>query len=122
MGGRTEDLPKTMSVTIQRTTDHGPRTHETPRAPKTLDEAARQFEQVLAQQLVRVMTEGLFDESLGGESSPGWMSGQRAMQRDQMTTLLAEHLADTGTLGIAEMLLRQWQRTGAAPPDLDPSD
>ena len=94
----------------------------TPRAPETLDEAARQFEQILARQLVQVMTEGLFDERLGGERSPGWMGGQRAMQRDQMTSLLAEHLAETGTLGIAEMLLRQWQRTGGAAPDLDPTD
>lgn len=94
----------------------------TPRAPKTLDEAARQFEQILAQQLVQVMTEGLFDESLGGENAPGWMGSQRALQRDQMTALLAEHLADTGTLGIAEMLLRQWQRTAATAPDLNSTD
>ena len=65
------------------------------------------------------MTDGLFKTSLSGEDGPGWMDSSRATQRDILTDVLAEHLVDTGALGIAEMLLNQWQRTGRLPASKD---
>lgn len=86
------------------------------RRPHTPEEAARQFEELLLRQFVQVMTRNLFRESLTGDEAPGWLSTYRDTQRDALTNVLARHLAEQGRLGIAELLLRQWQQSGYLPP------
>ncbi len=85
-----------------------PANDPTARRPQSPEAAARQFEEVLARQFVQVMTDGLFKSSLSGEEGPGWMQGQAEAQRDVMTDVLARHLTENGALGIADLLLRQW--------------
>lgn len=95
------------------------------RRAETPEEAARQFEEILAKQFVKTMTDGLFKTSLAGDDAPGWMGAYGDMQKEALGDELAKHLVDSGTLRISEMLLRQWNRTSAAPDDeagLPPSD
>ncbi|WP_420456810.1 rod-binding protein [Rubrivirga sp.] len=73
-------------------------------------EAARQFEAVLVRQFVEVMTKDLFQSEEGG-----LLSGQSDLQRDTLTDTLAEHLVDSGTFGIADLLMQQWDRAGRLP-------
>lgn len=105
-----------------RPSPNGPVPNGPAAPPQTLEEAARQFEAILAGQFVRVMTDGLFDESLAGEGGPGWMSGQRDTQRDLLSGILADHLVDSGALRLSDLLLRQWQGTTAPTlPAADPA-
>lgn len=82
------------------------------RQPRTPEEAAQQFEEVLLRQFVHTMTRNLFRSSLDGEEAPAWMESYRDTQRDVLADVLARHLAAQNRLGIAELLLRQWQRAG----------
>lgn len=82
------------------------------RQPRTPEEAAQQFEEILLRQFVHTMTRNLFRSSLDGEEAPGWMESYRDTQRDVLADILARHLAAQDRLGIAELLLRQWQRAG----------
>lgn len=74
------------------------------------EEAARQFEAVLVRQFVEVMTKDLFDTE-----SEGMLTGQADLQRDTLTEALTDHLVEAGTLGIADLLLAQWDRAGRLP-------
>jgi flagellar protein FlgJ len=85
---------------------------EEPR-PRTPEEAARQFEEVLVKQMVREMTKGIFDNNLTGDDAPQWMGAYSEMQSDVLTTELAKQLTDTGKLGISELLIKQWKRQEA---------
>lgn len=75
-------------------------------------EAARQFEEVFVRELVKVMTADLFDSGLAGDDGPGWMSTHHDQQRDVLTDVLTEHLIDSGTFSLNELMLRQWARSG----------
>lgn len=88
------------------------------RRATTPDEAARQFEAILVRQFVATMTDNLFTASLTGEEGPGWMKGQQDTQRDVLTDVLTQHLVASGTLRIADMLVRRWHHpaTEPAPP------
>lgn len=77
--------------------------------PETQEEAAKQFEEILARQFVRTMTDQLFKTQLSGEESAGWMKSQGDAQRDVLTDVLTRHLVESGTLGLSDLLLRQWK-------------
>ena len=77
------------------------------------EEAARQFESVLVRQFVEVMTKDLFQ---GGED--GMLTGQADLQRDTLTDTLAEHLVESGTFGIADLLMKQWAQQGRVPSEV----
>lgn len=79
-----------------------------PPKPQNEEEAARQFEEVLVRHLVSSMTENLFKQSLSGEDGPQWMSGYAETQRDVLTDALTDHLIESGTLKLSDMMLRQW--------------
>lgn len=79
------------------------------RKPQNLEDAARQFEEILARQLVRSMTDGLFKSDLSGEDGPAWMDGYNDTQRDLLTNVLADHLVQSGKLKLSDMLLRRWE-------------
>lgn len=83
--------------------------HAGAQKPKSLEEAAEQFEEILTRQFVNVMTKDLFGKGLAGENGPGWMESQGEIQRDTLADVLTTHLVDQGTLGISELLQRQWQ-------------
>lgn len=74
-----------------------------------LEQAAKQFEAIFLRQMIGTMRqsgggEGIFDSSASDQF------------RDMSDARTADSLADKGTLGIAEMLLRQYEsRTPAAP-------
>ncbi|WP_457651498.1 peptidoglycan hydrolase [Rhodocaloribacter sp.] len=89
----------------------GPRPTDDFRRAKTPEEAAKQFEEILARQFVKTMTDGLFKTSLAGEDGPGWMESYQNTQRDVLTDELTKHLVRSGTLRLSDLLLRQW--TGA---------
>ena len=81
--------------------------------PRTPEEAARQFEEVLVKQMVREMTKGIFDNNLTGDDAPQWMGAYSEMQSDVLTTELAKQLTEGGKIGISELLIRQWKRQEA---------
>jgi len=83
-----------------------------------MDEAARGFEEVFVRQFVSEMTKGLFKSSLAGDNGPSWMSAQQDLQRDTLTDALTRHLTDSGHLGIADMLRRQWTQSIETSQDL----
>lgn len=87
------------------------------RKPNTPEEAARQFEQVLVKQMIGEMTEEMFDSSLAGDDAPQWMGSYNDMQSDMLATELAKQLTENGRLGIADMLMKQWERQGYSPTD-----
>lgn len=89
------------------------------RKPNSPEEAARQFEEVLIKQMVQSMTKNLFDSSITGDDAPQWMAAYGDMQSDVLSTELSKQLGDSGKLGIAELLLKQWQRTGEVEADPD---
>ena len=84
------------------------------RPAESPEEAARQFEAVLVRQFVEVMTKDLFD---AGEE--GGMSGQADLQRDTLTDTLTDHLVESGTFGVADLMIAQWRRSGRLPPESD---
>ena len=79
------------------------------------EEAARQFEAVLVRQFVQVMTDGLFEDNLAGEGGPGWMKSQQDTQREVMTDVLTQHLVESRSFRIADLLMKRWQPAGAVP-------
>jgi Rod binding domain-containing protein len=85
-----------------------------PANPETPEEAAEQFEQLLVRQFVDVMTEDMYSSSMAGDGGGNWMSSQRDRQRDVMTDMITEKLAEAGDLQIAETLLQNW---GIESPD-----
>jgi len=100
-----------------------------PANPESPEEAAEQFEKLLVRQFVDVMTEDMYSSSLAGDGGKNWMSSQRDRQRDVMTNMMTEKLAEAGDLQIAETLLQSWgiessgeeaseDGAGAALPDL----
>ncbi|RMH65732.1 MAG: hypothetical protein D6685_05635, partial [Bacteroidetes bacterium] len=88
-----------------------------PARPRTPEEAARQFEEVLVRQFVQTLTEGLFQNGLSGDDGPSWIEGQADLQRSTLADVLTRHLVDRGRFGIADQLLRQWDRTAASEAD-----
>lgn len=92
------------------------------RTPETLEEAARQFEKILVDQFVEVMTKDLHQSTLSGDDGPAWMGSQRDAQRDMMTDVLSSHLVDAGSLRLSDLLLRQWKQAGPAQPSADDGD
>ncbi|GIV59742.1 peptidoglycan hydrolase [Rhodocaloribacter litoris] len=87
-----------------------------PRRPSTPEEAARQFEHLLARQLAHAMTDGLFKTGLAGENGPGWMASYQQTQRDVLTDVLAKHLVEQGALRLTDLLTRRWNLRGATDP------
>ena len=81
--------------------------------PRTPEEAARQFEEVLVKQMVREMTKGIFDNNLTGDDAPQWMGAYSEMQSDVLTTELAKQLTESGKIGISDLLMKQWKRQDA---------
>lgn len=84
------------------------------RAPQNREEAARQFEEVLIRQMMQTMTRNLFDGSLTGEGGSSWSGAYGDLQSDVLATHLAKELSSSGKLGIAELLIKQWQRAEQA--------
>jgi flagellar protein FlgJ len=82
-----------------------------PRDARSPEEAARQFEAVLVRQFVEVMTKDLFDSE-----SEGMLTGQADLQRDTLTDTLTDHLVESGTFGIAELMIQQWKKLGRIAP------
>lgn len=67
------------------------------------EKTATEFEQILAQQLVNEMTKGMF------ESDDNSVMGQSMnFYRYHITQTLASELAQKHELGIADMLLKNW--------------
>ncbi|HET6569083.1 MAG TPA: peptidoglycan hydrolase [Rhodothermales bacterium] len=86
--------------------------------PETGAEAAKQFEELLVREFVKVMTKDLFKTNLSGEEGPSWMGSYSDMQRDVMTNTLTKHLVDQNDLGLADLLARRWGLPSAEPgPD-----
>lgn len=54
------------------------------------------------------MTKDLFTGSLAGEGGAGWVKAQGSAQADALTDAVTNHLVDSGTLGISDMLIRAW--------------
>lgn len=76
------------------------------------EEAAREFEKVLVKQFVQVMTKDLF-KSIDDDASAD-VGAYGDIQRDALTDVLTEHLVDSGTFKLQDLLLRQWARQAAA--------
>lgn len=96
------DLSRTGTLPPSPAPFSGSRTQATP------EETARQFEEVLIREFVKVMTKDLFKANLQGEDGPGWVDSYNDTQRDIMTDTLTKHLVEQGQLGISELLLRKW--------------
>ena len=62
------------------------------------------------------MTKDLFD----GEAEGG-MTGQADLQRDTLTDTLTDHLVESGTFGVADLMIAQWKRSGRIAPDAETS-
>lgn len=84
--------------------------------PGSKAEAAKQFEEVLVREFVKVMTKDLFKADLSSEGGPSWMGGYSDMQRDIITDTLTEQLVAQDNLGLADVLTRRW---GLPAPDPD---
>jgi flagellar protein FlgJ len=89
------------------------------RRPTTPEEAAQQFEAVLIRQFVSVMTDTLFKDGLAGDDGPGWVKSQQHTQRDVLTDVLTEHLVESRSLRLADLLMRQWSRGTDQPTPTD---
>ena len=76
--------------------------------PDSPEEAAKAFEKVLVRRFVKTMTDKMFDSPLSGSNGPGWMNGQRDQQRDMLTDVLADHIVESDSLRIRDLLLRDW--------------
>ena len=82
------------------------------RDARSPEEAARQFESVLVRQFVEVMTKDLFDSE-----AEGMLTGQADLQRDTLTDTLTDHLVESGTFGIADLMIAQWKTSGRLPDE-----
>ena len=85
---------------------------ETGEPIKNAQEAAKQFEKILVQQFVQVMTEQMFESNLAGEDGPGWMKSYGNQQKETLTDILSEHLVEKGTFDISSTILQQWADKG----------
>ena len=65
-------------------------------------------------QFVEVMTKDLFDSE-----SEGMLTGQADLQRDTLTDTLTDHLVESGTFGVAELMIQQWKASGRIPSDAE---
>ncbi len=72
------------------------------------EEAAAEFERILVKQFVNSMTENLFNASLAGDEGPSWMGAYGDMQRDALSDALTDHLVESGSMRLRDLLLRQW--------------
>lgn len=79
-----------------------------------VEEAAAEFERILVKQFVSTMTESLFNDSLAGDDGPSWMGAYGDMQRDALSDALTDHLVESGTMRLRDLLLRQWSHREAA--------
>lgn len=79
---------------------------------QSAEEAAKQFEKILVQQFVQVMTEKMFESNLAGEDGPGWMKSYGNQQKETLTDILSEHLVEKGTFNISSTILKQWSDKG----------
>ncbi len=86
------------------------------------EEAAAQFEQVLAKQFVQSMTKDLFKSGLDGEEGFGWTDSYGDAQRDVLTDVLTKNLLDKGTFRLSELLLRQWDRAATPEEGVQPAN
>lgn len=83
--------------------------------------AAREFERVLVKQFVQVMTKDLFKSIDDGAMSSVEAYGD--IQRDTLADVLTDHLVDSGTFNLQDLLLRQWARQATSDAsDFQPSD
>ena len=71
------------------------------------EKAATQFEMVFARQLVNQMTKGMF--KMG--DNKGVMGRSNSLYRSYVTDTLATELAKNHKLGIADMLIKYWNKT-----------
>lgn len=83
--------------------------------PKTPEEAAKQFEEILIKQFVKTMTDGMFESSLAGEDEPQWLGAYGDIQKETLTEQLAKHIVESGSMRISDLLLKQWGRQGRLP-------
>ncbi len=97
-----------------------PRSSDALNRARTPEEAAKQFEEILARQFVKTMTDGLFKTSLAGKDAPGWMETYQNTQRDVLADELTKHLVQSGTLRLSDLLLRQWTGAEASPDESTP--
>ena len=81
----------------------------------TPDEVAKQFEKILVEQFVRVMTEDMFSSNLSGENGPEWMKSYGDQQRDILSQVLTDHLVEQNTFNISSLIMKQWQTKGMTP-------
>lgn len=89
--------------------------------PDSPQEAAKQFEEMLVKQFVKVMTKGLYKSTMSGEDGPSWMKGQRDSQRDILNDILTNHIVDSGVLGIRERMMKQWSPASPVPEKTAPA-
>ena len=95
------------SVTLQQLTD---RNALSPR--QRAEATAHQFEAIFTQQMVQVMRQGtgtLGDEGMFG-SGPG-----AGTYEDWFDQNMARRLTEGGRIGIADTMLRDWERNGLIP-------
>lgn len=79
---------------------------------QSAEDAAKQFEKILVQEFVKVMTEQMFESNLAGENGPGWMKSYGKQQQQTMTEILTDHLVEKGTFDISTTILQQWADKG----------
>lgn len=108
-----------MNIDPTRALSGLPETSLDKRPAQNLEEAAEQFEKILVRQFVQVMTEGLFENGLGGDDTPGWVQGQAGLQQETLTDTISQHLVESGALKLSDLLLRQWNRQQ---PNLAPDE
>ena len=75
--------------------------------PQNKEETAMEFERFFATHLVKEMTKGLFETE--GNSIVG-NSGN--FYRDYVTSTLADELAQEKRLGMADLIMKHWDREG----------
>lgn len=81
---------------------------QTPKTKKTEeDQSATQFEMLFARQLVSQMTRGLFKM----DNKNSLMGNSDSLYRYYITDTLASELAKNHKLGIANMLIKHWNKS-----------
>ena len=81
----------------------------------SLEKAAQQFEAIFLRQMMGAMRSASLGEGIADSSATGQF-------RDMADARTADSMASRGTLGIAEMLMRQFgAKAGAAVPSTNPA-
>ncbi|MEZ5989381.1 MAG: rod-binding protein [Planctomycetota bacterium] len=88
-------------------------------SPKQAHAAAEQFEALFLQRIVQSMREGA--SSLTGGSLLGDGPGSD-VRESWFDSMMAEHVASTGRVGLAEVLYQDWQRAGKVGPGTEDPD